>query len=60
MGLGLSGHGLKLPKEKAGQTQGSREIGFTQCCFVVKLFKEKDLSFCSDLDILIAGMGLAW
>lgn len=54
MGMGLSGHGLMLPR-KDGQTGGDKEIGFTwYSCFEAKLFKEKDLSFCSDLDILMA------
>lgn len=54
MGIGLSGHGLKLPR-KDGQTGGNKEIGFTwHNCIEAKLFREKDLSFCSDLDILMA------
>lgn len=54
MGMGLSRHGLKLPR-KDGQTGGDKEISFTRYnCFEAQLFKEKDLSFCSDLDILMA------
>lgn len=59
-GWGCQAMGLSFPKRKQDRHRGAQRIGFTQCCFEVKLFKEKDLSFCSDLDILIAGMGLAW
>lgn len=53
-GDGLSGHGLKLPR-KDGKTGRDKEIGFTRHnCFEAKLFKEKDLSFCSNLEILMA------